>query len=174
MSRILTMLTLVLMALAMSATPTLAGGGYAGGGGHGECRGFAEGELIELDDNCFDGIGQQVAAGTRLTVRNRGQLPHTYTAVDGSFDTGTLEPGEATSLEVPEPGTWPVRCTLHSDAAGSGMAGLLVVSDEVSMEPAAAGDDGEATGGWIWWVLGAAVTTTAGALLARRLTGART
>lgn len=174
MRRSLTIMTMTLMALALAAVPTLAGGGlHAGGGGGGLCRGFADGDVVELDDNCFDGTGHRLDAGATLTIRNRGQLPHTYTALDGSFDTGTLQPGEETELILTEPGVLPVRCTLHSDASGNGMSGLLVVEDnDVPMDMAAAEEEPAASRAWAWWLAG--VAAVAGATgLAGRLVAAR-
>lgn len=170
MRRLFTMLTLLVVALAATATAAVAGGGgLAGGGGHATCSGFADGTRLELDDNCFEGIGHEVPGGTTLTVHNRGQLPHTYTAVDGSFDTGTLQPGESAELVDLAAGAWPVRCTLHSSVDGQGMAGLLVVADEGDLELAGA-ETPARDGGLVWWLLAVVASTATGALLARRMT----
>ena len=133
---------------------------------HRRCR-------ARLEDNCFDGVGHVVPPGTALTVRNSGQLPHTYTAVDGSFDTGRLQPGESAELTDLAPGAWPVRCTLHSSVDGGGMTGMLVVADNPGLELAAATSDATSSGGNLgWWLLAVAASTGAGAVLARRLTRA--
>lgn len=103
----------------------------AGGGGHsGACRGLSYGTRVALLDNCFDGTAQVVEAGTMITVFNSGTVAHTYTAVDRSFDSGTLQPGDSARIDVTGGGTFPVYCTLHSSPEGEGMAGLLVVEDE--------------------------------------------
>lgn len=98
----------------------------AGGGGNSAyCRGFTEGAAVSMVDSCFDGVAH-FAAGPDLAVRNDGQAPHSFTAVDGSFDTGLLQAGEAMDLQV-EPGIYRVFCTLHGNRSGEGMAGVLVV-----------------------------------------------
>jgi hypothetical protein len=132
MSRLVTTTVLTVLALALAA-PAFAGG--VGGGG--PCRGFSDGDELLLQDLCIDGIGHTVEVGTTLTVRNEGQIHHDLTAVDGSFGTGTLDPGEEAELELTEPGAVPVYCTLHASTDGYGMAGLLVVMDGGSAAPAA-------------------------------------
>jgi hypothetical protein len=171
MRRLLTTLSLLVVALAATATGAVAGGGgLAGGGGHAICRGFADGAEVELDDNCLDGIGHVAPFGTTLTVHNRGQFPHTYTAVDGSFDTGTLQPGESAEVTDLAPGVWPVRCTLHSSVDGEGMTGLLVVTDDADLELAAANPDATSSDSSLgWWLLAVVASTGVGALLARHL-----
>ena len=104
------------------------GTAYAGGGGGGGiCPGFAEGTVISMWDSCFSGTAHFAPAGASLTVSNDGGLPHTFTAADGSFDSGTLQPGETFELIVDEPQIVRVFCSLHGTAQGDGMAGVLVV-----------------------------------------------
>ncbi len=110
----------------------------AGGGGHSACAGLAYGTRVTMLDNCFNGAAQIVELGTTITVTNRGAVDHTYTAVDGSFDSGTLRTGESARIDVPRAGTFPVYCTLHSSPQGEGMAGLLVVSEDPAEQPRAA------------------------------------
>lgn len=133
---------------ALAALVALAGPAVAGGGG-GDCAGFAEGDEVVLRDGCLDGIAHFAGDAGRITVVNEGGLPHDYTAVDGSFATGTLAAGESTPVEVPA-GVHRVRCTLHSGAEGQGMAGVLVAGDPSTADELAAastvGDDAAA-----WW-----------------------
>lgn len=106
------------------------GTAHAGGGGGGSlCSGFAEGTGISMLDSCFDGTAHFAPAGLTLTVSNDGQLPHTFTAVDGSFDSGTLQPGQTFELTVDEARLVRVFCTLHGTAQGDGMAGVVVVGE---------------------------------------------
>lgn len=105
----------------------VASAALAGGGGHGAvCRGFGDGQGIVMRDSCFEGTGHVVEAGRTIVVTNAGQIPHTLTAADGSFDSGTIEPGSTHRFTIAETGTVPIYCTLHGTADGDGMAGLLV------------------------------------------------
>jgi plastocyanin len=104
---------------------------YAGGGGVDltGCPGYAEGATVVMQDSCFSGVAHFAPSDTTITVRNDGGLPHTLTAVDGSFDTGDVMPGESVELTFDEAGVYRVFCALHGTAAGEGMAGVLVVGE---------------------------------------------
>lgn len=96
------------------------------GGGGAVCDGFSRGEDVSMLDNCFAGTAQLVDAdATTLTVRNQGDLPHTFTAADGGFDL-QLAPGETGTVEIPDSVVTAVYCTLHGSSAGQGMAGVIV------------------------------------------------
>jgi plastocyanin len=121
--RIWTLLTVGLILL-------LPGVVLAGGGGGGAiCAGFATDSTVVMRDNCFEGTAHFAEAGTTITIRNEGHLPHSFTAVDGSFDTGLLDGGQRAEIELEGAAIVQVYCTLHGTAQGSGMAGILVVGD---------------------------------------------
>lgn len=103
----------------------LAGGGFIDTS---ECAGYSEGDTVVMLDSCFSGTAHFAPGGT-LTVSNDGQLPHTLTAVDGSFDTRTVAAGGSADLSIEEPGVYQVFCALHGTAQGEGMAGVLVVGE---------------------------------------------
>lgn len=123
-----TLAMLVLMSL-----PALAGGG----GGGDSCSGFAEGEEVALRDSCFEPVALLRGDAGAVTVRNQGGMPHTFTAVDGSFDSGVLKPGELVEVEVPA-GLHRVYCTLHADPSGAGMSGVVVAGLQEHLALAAA------------------------------------
>ncbi len=110
----------------------------AGGGGGGPCPPFAEGQVLGMEDNCFAGVAHFAAEGSKLTIRNAGRWPHTFTSVDGLFDTGTLAAGESYELKGLEAGAYRVFCTLHGTAEGHGMAGVLIVGDDADAPAGAA------------------------------------
>jgi plastocyanin len=56
---------------------------------------------------------QAVQPGTWVTWSNDGQDAHTVTALDASFDSGTLNPSEGFSWFFDQPGTFAYLCTLH-------------------------------------------------------------
>lgn len=177
--RVRTVSALVILLLAI-AVPAAAGGGGHADGSNWTCRAFFQGDTITMHDSCFDGIGHVVDPGTTLTIVNEGALPHTFTAVDRSFDTGTLQPGESAQITIDEPGAHPVYCTLHASLDGRGMAGLLVVNDpadvqlaEPATQPARAETtDESAAASLAWWVVSLVVVllavATIGALRMRR------
>ena len=98
-----------------------------GGGGGGPCAGFATRGTLVMRDSCFDGVAHFADADSKLEVRNEGILPHSFTAVDGSFDTGLIGPGETSVIDLRTPGIIQAFCTLHGTAEGHGMAGVLIV-----------------------------------------------
>ena len=52
----------------------------------------------------------QVEAGGKVIWSNQDSAPHTATADDGSFDTGTIEEGKLKSESFKEPGTFTYHC----------------------------------------------------------------
>lgn len=162
--RMLTLTALTVTALAVAIPALAGGGGHAGGA----CEAYASGDVTEvvLRDNCFAPVSATAPAAGTVTIRNDGRQPHTYTAVDGSFDTGVLQPGDSTTVELPKTsGTLPVYCTLHADAAGNGMAGTisLAATGGTTASAAGLGSSGIALAGG--FVLGSA---TLGAIRKRR------
>jgi plastocyanin len=93
----------------------------------------------------FDPDRLTVAAGTTLLVANVGGKPHTLTADDGSFDTGTIDPGGSAKVTAPDaPGSYSYRCTVHPGR----MRGVLVVLGRDTDDPnAQAATPASASGG---------------------------
>jgi plastocyanin len=61
-----------------------------------------------------------VAPGETLSVTNLDTAPHTFTARDGSFDTGNLGNGDRATVTAPtEPGTYEFVCSIHASMTGS-------------------------------------------------------
>jgi plastocyanin len=68
-----------------------------------------------------------VAPGTWVTWSNNGYDAHSVTAIDGSFDSGVLNPSEGYSMYFDQDGTYEYLCSLHTWMAarvvvGSGIA----------------------------------------------------
>jgi hypothetical protein len=149
----------------------------AGGGGGGSiCPGFASGDTVSMLESCFAGTAHFAPSGAPITVRNDGQLPHTITAVDGSFDSGQLQAGASFELNL-EPGVYKVFCTLHGSAEGNGMAGVLIVDDSTksaapvppaAKNPGVAAEQTQSTVG-LWLVVAAVAGGAALAILVRRI-----
>jgi len=71
-----------------------------------------------------------VAPGTWVTWSNDGQDGHTVTALDGSFDSGDLDPSEGFSWYFDQPGTFAYVCTQHP-----WMTGKIVVAESSDSSP---------------------------------------
>lgn len=65
-----------------------------------------------------------------------GTAPHTVTASNGSFDSGTLAPGATYERAFPTAGTFGYYCRFHGSADGTGMAGSITVRTIASQTPA--------------------------------------
>ena len=105
--------------------------------------------VAALDDE-FRPAQLTVNVGTTVVWTNEGQNPHTVTAADRAFDSGTLESGESFSVTFEEAGEVLYYCQIHGEP-GSGMRGVIIVeapaaeeSDDVS--PTTAPDVLAATG----------------------------
>ena len=68
-----------------------------------------------------------VAAGTTVTWKNADAEPHTVTADDGSYDSGSLAPGATYTHTFTRPGTYTYYCKFHGGPGGIGMAGNVTV-----------------------------------------------
>jgi quinohemoprotein ethanol dehydrogenase len=67
------------------------------------------GQRVIQDEYQFEPFRTQVAAGTRVTWRNNGVLPHTIVAADGSWSTETLGPADIGAHVFDKPGTYVYR-----------------------------------------------------------------
>jgi plastocyanin len=64
-----------------------------------------------------------VGPATKITVVNEDRAPHTVTAVNKSFDSGTVPGGQRGGFTAPSsPSTYPYVCTIHPS-----MTGVLIV-----------------------------------------------
>ena len=68
-----------------------------------------------------------VAPGTTIVWTNGGQVIHTVTAEDGSFDSGAIESGQRRAVLFAKPGTFPFQCCIEEGAAADKEHGRLVV-----------------------------------------------
>lgn len=107
-----------LFALALALTAC--GGGddtdetTAIGGGNGSA---ATG--VEIVEFTYDPDPIEVEVGDSVTWTNEDSAPHTATADDGSFDTGTLDKGKPGTVSFEEAGTFPYFCEIHPTMHGT-------------------------------------------------------
>jgi plastocyanin len=81
-------------------------------------------------DSSFSPREITVVVGTRVTWTNSGNLPHTVTAENGSFDSGILSTGDTFAFTFNSIGRHAYYCTLHGTHGGEGMAGVIIVVDD--------------------------------------------
>jgi plastocyanin len=79
---------------------------------------FSGTATVEMGDQWFLPEQIVVSVGTTVTWVNRGQLAHTATARNGSFDSRNLEFGRTWSYTFTTPGRYAYVCTLHGDMIG--------------------------------------------------------
>jgi plastocyanin len=74
---------------------------------------------VTMGDFFFSPASVTVAVGDTVTWHNTGQAPHTATANDGSFDTGTINAGGSGSHTFSSAGTFAYICTIHPNMKGT-------------------------------------------------------
>jgi plastocyanin len=74
---------------------------------------------IEIADFMYGPDPVTVDAGTKLTWTNADEAPHTATADDGSFDTGTLKLDDSGGATLDQPGTYAYYCRFHPFMKGT-------------------------------------------------------
>lgn len=76
-------------------------------------------EKVEIVEFTYQPDPVVVQVGGKVTWQNQDTAPHTATADDGSFDTGTIEKGKIGSATFKEPGTFTYFCEVHPDMHGT-------------------------------------------------------
>jgi plastocyanin len=76
---------------------------------------------VEMIDFSFEPATVTIQAGGKVTWQNEGEAPHTATADDGAFDTGTVDPGKLKSetAAFKEPGSFSYICEIHPQMKGT-------------------------------------------------------
>jgi plastocyanin len=73
----------------------------------------ASGMSVTIRDFSFAPPSITLHAGQTITWRNVGKQPHTATAHDGSFNTGTLNTGQSATETFAHAGTFKYICSIH-------------------------------------------------------------
>lgn len=73
---------------------------------------------ITMADFAFTGV-TTVGLGETVTVTNEDSMVHTWTAVDGEFDSGSLAEGESFEHTFDEAGEFDFFCSIHPTMTGS-------------------------------------------------------
>ena len=78
---------------------------------------------VSIEDFYFEPANAAVQPGDTIMFINEGKHPHTVTADDGSFDSGTLQPGQSFSHTFQNPGVVTYHCSIHPFMTGSVVVG---------------------------------------------------
>jgi len=70
-----------------------------------------------------------VTVGTTVTWEYEGGLPHTVTSDTNLFNSGTMGEGDTFSFTFTEAGEFPYYCRFHGSPGGSGMSGVVNVTE---------------------------------------------
>lgn len=84
-------------------------------------------KTVPMDEFKFVGGPTTVKVGTTVTWVNEEAAPHTATADNGSFDSGTLQKGQSFSFTFKAAGEFKYYCVLHGGPDGQGMASVMTV-----------------------------------------------
>ncbi|HET9154108.1 MAG TPA: cupredoxin domain-containing protein [Solirubrobacterales bacterium] len=76
-------------------------------------------EKVKIVEFSYEPDPVVVQAGGKVIWQNEDTAPHTATADDGSFDTGTIEKGKLGSATFREPGTYTYHCEIHPSMHGT-------------------------------------------------------
>ena len=74
---------------------------------------------VTIKDFKFSPASITVHVGDTITWTNQDIAPHTATASDGSFDTGTINKGKSGSATFSKAGTIPYICSIHPNMKGT-------------------------------------------------------
>jgi len=87
------------------------------------------GEEVKVVDIDFDGKVITVSVGTTVNWVYDGALPHTVTSDTDVFNSGTLGDGDVFTFTFTEAGSFPYFCRFHGGTGGSGMSGVVNVTE---------------------------------------------
>ena len=74
---------------------------------------------VRIDNFTFRPERLTVAPGTRVTWTNNDDVPHTVTADDKTFKSGTLDTDDKFSFVFDKPGTYSYFCAVHRHMTGT-------------------------------------------------------
>lgn len=110
--------------MATETTSEEAGGSGSGEAGSTESEPAPSGEAsksekVQIVEFTYEPDPVVVQVGGKVIWQNEDTAPHTATADDGSFDTGTIEKGKLGSATFKEPGTFTYHCEIHPTMHGT-------------------------------------------------------
>jgi plastocyanin len=100
------------------APPPASAGQAPAGSPYGQAAPAAAATTVEISDFTFS--APAAGPGSSVTVANRDGFPHTVSADDASFDSGTVDAGAAGTFVAPAaPGTYQFHCEIHPQMTGT-------------------------------------------------------
>ena len=82
---------------------------------------------VSMTPTAFSSAHITINAGDSVVWTNTDSMPHTVTATDSTFNSGTLQPGQVYSRTFTTPGTYSYYCVFHGAPGGIGMSGTVTV-----------------------------------------------
>ncbi len=98
------------------AEETTEAGGASAPAPSGEAK---QAEKVKIVEFTYQPDPVTVQEGGKVIWQNEDAAPHTATADDGSFDTGTIEQGKLGSETFKDAGSYPYFCEIHPDMRGT-------------------------------------------------------
>ena len=74
---------------------------------------------VTIQGFAFEPAELTINAGDQVVFTNEDRAPHTATADNGSFDTGTLNRGQSATLTFSGAGTFTYFCAIHPNMKAS-------------------------------------------------------
>jgi plastocyanin len=112
--------------------------------------GAQQNQRVYIQDFYFSPASINIEPGTTVTWVNQGQAPHTATHTGGTFDSGTLQPGQSYSYTFNRAGTYAYYCQIHPNMTGTIVVdggGAAYFAGSATASPTATASALVATGG---------------------------
>jgi plastocyanin len=93
--------------------------GESGGNAPAPSGNAVRSERVEIVNYAYDPDPVTIEEGGKVIWRNEDSVAHTATAEDGSFDTGTIDPGKLKSETFKQPGAYQYICSIHPTMHGT-------------------------------------------------------
>jgi len=94
----------------------------------------ADAIAVQIVGFAFNPASVTVTTGTTVAWTNADRVPHTVTALDGSFDSSIFDPGSSFTQTFNTPGAFPYQCLLHPAMQGE----VIVTGEAIATTPAPA------------------------------------
>jgi plastocyanin len=80
---------------------------------------FAATYQVVINNYAFEPTNITIHPGDKIVWKNKDDVAHTVTALNGSFDSGALDPGTKFQFVFGKIGNTSYRCSVHPEMTGS-------------------------------------------------------